>query len=150
MQELAISNNNQMASVNANSFNIPTGYICTLNLDEISGKLALAQAINGATTTVEKIGDVLRVVDFVTTPGVRSRTGETCTNSYLILEDGSALFTQSDGVARSVAVIVATFTDKLTGAYTNPVSLGVGCKIIEEKLQNGNTLKKLLPVSLDA
>lgn len=150
MQELAISNNNQMTSVNANSFDIPTGYICTLDLDEIAGKLALAQAINGATTTVGKVGDVLRVVNFVTTPGDRSRTGEACTNTYLILEDGSALFTQSDGIARSVKVIVGTFTDRATRKFVNPVSLGIGCKIIEEKMQNGNTLKKLLPVSLDA
>ena len=147
MQEIIKSENNN-AIVSGNSFQIPTGYICTLDLDSLTGKLALAAALNGAVSMKDKIGEVLRVTDFVTTPGTRSRTGEACKNVYLICDDDTVYFTQSDGIARCVAVIVGTFTDKNTGAYTNPVSLGVGCKVLEDKLANGNTLKKLLPVAL--
>jgi len=129
-------------------FQIPTGHICTIDMSTLDGKLAVAAALNGAVTMKDKVGEVLLVTNFVTTPGVRSRTGEACTNTYLECDDGTVYFTQSDGIARSVKVIVGAFIDQNTGEFKNPVELGVGVRIDSQELPNGNTLKKAVPVRL--
>lgn len=147
MANLATTNNN--AIQNASDFNIPNGYICTLDVTTIDGKMQLANALNGAVTMADKVGVPLRVTDVVTTQGVRSRTGDVCTNTYLILDDGTVHFSQSDGIARSVKVLVALFTDPSTGAFMNPVEQGVGFMIKDQSLNNGNTLKTVVPVKLD-
>lgn len=147
MADLATTNNG-MAIADGSDFAIPRGYICTVDLTTLDGKLALANALNGAVSMKDKINDTLLVVDIVTTQGVRTRTGEECVNSYLICEDGTVYFSQSDGIARSLKVLVAIFTDTETGEFTSPVSLGVGMQVKEQTLGNGNTLKSLVPVKL--
>ena len=144
MSNLATVNNNQIQA--ANDFEIPRGYICTLDISTIEGKMQLATALNGAVTMKDRIGEPLPVVNIVTTQGVRARTGEECTNTQLILEDGTVLFSQSDGIARSVKVIVALFTDPATNKFVSPVSQGVNLMVKEQQLSNGNTLKTLIPV----
>ena len=147
MANLATTNNNTAIADNSD-FAIPNGYICTVDLTTLDGKLALANALNGAVSMKDMVDVTLRVVDIVTTQGVRSRTGEACTNSYFICEDGTVYFSQSDGIARSLKVLVAIFTDPVTQEFTNPVSLGVGIQIREQTLVNGNTLKTAVPVKL--
>lgn len=144
--ELATTNSN--AIQNTNDFRIPNGYICTFNIEDVQGKMKLANALNGAESMRDKVDQVLNVTDIVTTQGNRARTGEVCTNSYLILEDGTVYFSQSDGIARSLKVIVALFTNPATGEFINPVSQGVGLQIKEQTLSNGNTLKTVVPVPL--
>lgn len=133
---------------NTSDFEIPRGYICTLDITTIEGKMQLATALNGAVSMRDKIGEPLRVTDVVTTQGQRSRTGAECINTYLICDDGTVYFSQSDGIARSVKVLVALFTDPETGLFMNPVEMGVGFEIREQTLQNLNTLKTVVPVSL--
>lgn len=147
MADLATTANGMTIS-NGTDFAIPRGYICTVDLNTLDGKLKLANALNGAVSMKDKIGDTLRVVDIVTTAGVRARTGEECVNSYLICEDGTVYFSQSDGVSRSLKVLVAIFTDAETGKFVSPVSLGVGMQVKEQTLANGNTLKSVVPVQL--
>lgn len=147
MADLATTNNNQLAQNNAD-FQIPRGYICTLDITTIEGKMALATALNGAVSMRDKINEPLRVVNIVTTQGARARTGEECVNTYLVCEDGTVYFSQSDGVARSVKVLVALFTDPTTNEFMNPVEQGVGFMVKEQALQNGNTLKTVVPVKL--
>ena len=147
MSNIVKSDNNN-AIQNTADFDIPRGYICTLDITTIEGKMQLATALNGATTMRDKVGEPLRVVNVVTAPGERSRTGEECINTYLFCEDGSVYFSQSEGVARSVKVLVALFTDGETGEF-NPASMGIGFEVREQELQNGNTLKTVVPVSLD-
>lgn len=147
MANLAVANGNAIQS--ASDFNIPRGYICTLDITTIEGKMQLATALNGAETMKNKTNEVLRVVNVVTTEGVRSRTGEACINTYLICDDDKVYFSQSDGIARSVKVLVALFTDQDTGAFINPVSQGVGFLIKEQQLPNGNTLKTIVPATLE-
>lgn len=147
MANLATTTNNQLAT-NDSNFEIPRGYICTLDITNIKGKMQLATALNGAITMKDKVGEALRVTDIVTTQGARARTGEECVNTYLVCEDGTVYFSQSDGVARSVKVLVALFTDPETGRFTNPVEQGIGFMVKEQSLPNGNTLKTVVPVEL--
>ena len=133
---------------NASDFNIPRGYICTLDIDTIDGKIKLAEALNGAGTMKDKVGETLRVVDIVTTPGKRSRDDSDCTNTYLILEDGTCLFSQSDGIAKSVQYLVGIFTDRSTGKMMDLIDNGVGFMIKSQVLPNDNTLKTIIPVKL--
>lgn len=147
MSNLATTDNNN-AMQNKTDFNIPKGFICTLDIDTIEGKIALANALNGAVSMRDKVGDILPVTNIVTTKGVRSRTGEECTNTYLICNDDTVYFTQSDGIARAVEVIVACFTDKQTLQFKNPVDLGVGLQVKESIMSSGNTLKTIVPVIL--
>lgn len=143
---IAAGNDNAIASTN--DFAIPEGFICTIDTTDINGKVSLVNAVNSAVSSKDVTGDVLRVVDIVTTPGVRSRTGEACKNTYLVCEDGTTYFTQSDGVARDIALIVAAFTDRVTNKFINPVELGFGVQILETQLANGNTLKKCVLAKL--
>lgn len=143
-----MATNETNAIVDTNDFMIPNGYICTVDLSTLDGKLKLASAINGAVTMRDKVNETLHITDIVTTQGVRSRTGEVCTNSYLISEDGTVYFSQSDGIARSLKVLVAIFTDNTTGKFTSPVELGIGLQVRETVLPNGNTLKTVVPVTL--
>ena len=143
-----VKTNNTNEIQGGSDFDIPRGYICTLDITTIDGKMQLATALNGAVSMREKVGEVLRVTDIVTTQGVRSRTGEECVNVYLICEDGTVYFSQSDGIARSVKVLVALFTNPDTQKFMNPVKMGVGMVVKEQTLQNGNTLKTVVPVKL--
>lgn len=144
--EIIKQNDNSIQSTN--DFSIPHGYICTVDLSTIEGKLELANALNGAVSMRDMVGATLRVVNIVTTQGVRSRTGEECVNSYLICDDGTVYFSQSDGIARSLKVIVAILTDPQTLEFMNPIEMGVGLQVRETILGNGNTLKSLVPVKL--
>lgn len=147
MNEIIAAENNN-AIVAGTDFAIPNGYICTIDTTDINGKVSLVNAVNNAVSSKTITDDVLRVVNVVTTPGERSRTGEVCKNTYLLCEDGTTYFTQSDGVSRSIALIVAAFTDPVTHQFTNPVELGFGIKIVEEEMPNGNTLKKCVLANL--
>lgn len=147
MANLAKPDNNN-AIQNTSDFEIPRGYICTLDITTIEGKMALATALNGAVSMRDMVDETLRVTNIVTTQGSRARTGEECVNTYLICEDGTVYFSQSDGIARSVKVLVALFTDQNTNTFINPVSQGVGFMVKEQELNNGNTLKTVVPVKL--
>ncbi len=140
---------NNTAIQNTSAFAIPEGYICTLDITSIDGKMMLATTLNDAQSMKDMTEKPMRVTDIVTTSGTRSRTGEVCTNVYIICDDGTSYFTQSDGIARSVKILKAMFTDANTGAWTQPVSQGIGFMVKEKILPNGNTLKTMVPVKLD-
>ena len=90
-----------------NDFNIIDGYICTLDRTTDTGKVAIAKALNGSEPLKDHMDEVLHLAGVITTPGMRSQTGAECTNNYLVLDNGTVLFSQSDGVTRSLKVIVA-------------------------------------------
>lgn len=120
-------------------FNIPTGYICTVDTNTDEGKIAIAKALNGAESMANEVGTVFELAGIITTPGTRAQSGADCTNNYLILKDGSVKFSQSDGVTRSLKVIAALWGDDMKNGKTVKVS------VIEQKLNNGNTLKTIIP-----
>lgn len=135
--ELAnVENTNELANTDAMDFNIPSGYICTVDRTTREGTIKVANALSDA-VSLKEIGDKhFKLVDVLTTPGVRSRTGEVCTNTYLIDADDNMYMTQSDGIKRSAQQIVGLFN----GDFGED---GIEVSVIEKKLNNDNTLKTL-------
>ena len=119
-------------------FNIPTGYICTLDLADRRNKLIVVKALNAA-TSLKDIEGQFTINGIVTTPGVRAQSGAACKNVYLIKADGSAYFSQSEGVARSVDWLCALFTKE-------EISEGIDICVTSIPLDTGRTLKTLEPV----
>lgn len=127
-----------------NDFEIPRGFICTVDISTFAGKMAVMNALNGSQSLSDHMNETLLVKDIVTTSGVRSRTGEECVNTHLILADGTALFSQSDGVHRAVRSLVALFTVNGVCDFGD----GIEIKCVEQTLRNGNTLKTLVPADV--
>ena len=140
--EIMVANEN--AIERGNDFEIPRSYICTVDISTFEGKMAVMNALNGAQSLSDHMDETLLVKDIVTTQGVRSRTGEECVNTHLILADGTALFSQSDGVHRAVRSLVALFTMNGVCDFGD----GIAIKCIEQPLRNGNTLKTLVPADV--
>lgn len=122
-----------------NDFNITDSYICTLDRTTDTGKVAIAKALNGSEPLKNHMDEVLHLAGVITTPGTRAQTGAECTNNYLVLEDGTVLFSQSDGVTRSLKVIVALWADDMHDGKA------IDVKCITQDLTNGNTLKTIVP-----
>ena len=120
-------------------FNISERYICTLDRTSTEGKVAIAKALNGSEPLKDHMNEVLHLAGVITTPGVRAQSGANCTNNYLVLDDGTVLFSQSDGVTRSLKVISALWGGDLHDGKT------VDVKCISQNLTNGNTLKTIIP-----
>lgn len=121
-----------------------TGFINTCDLTTIEGKKKTVNAINNAASLNDHVGEVLKIVDVITMSGVRKgRNGmpdTECQNTYLIDEDGASYFSQSDGVARSLKVIMSIYQGCDAGSGYLPLA----CKA--ETLPNGNTLKSIVVV----
>lgn len=122
-----------------NGFNISEGFICTLDRTSTEGKVAIAKALNGSEPLKDHMDETLHLVGVITTPGIRAQSGANCTNNYLVLDDGTVLFSQSDGVTRSLKVIAALWGADLHDGKT------VDVKCISQNLTNGNTLKTIIP-----
>lgn len=122
-----------------NDFNISEGFICTLDRTSTEGKVAIAKALNGSEPLKDHMNEVLHLAGVITTPGVRAQSGANCTNNYLVLDDGTVLFSQSDGVTRSLKVIAALWAGDMHDGKT------VDVKCISQNLTNGNTLKTIIP-----
>lgn len=118
-----------------NALNIPTGYICTVDRDTRDGIITVANALSDAQSLADFGEKPFTLVDVITTPGVRNRTGEVCTNTYLVTKDDGILMSQSDGIKRSVQQIVGLFN----GDFGDGLKVSVSSK----QLKSGNTLKTL-------
>ena len=126
---------NEIAVRNENLFNIPDGFICTVDLNDVKGKVIAANALNAATALSNHVGEVFNLVDIITAPGTRAQSGAPCENVYLILDDGRAYFSQSEGVAKSARFI--------TGLWNGDFGTGIKIRCDEQKLDSGRTLKTL-------
>ena len=140
--EIATTNND--LDVN---FNIPTGFINTLDLSTNEGKIATVNAMNNSEPLNNHVGEIIEVVDCITIPGIRKgRNGAPdteCVNTHLIDTKGNVYFSQSDGVARSIRSFAALWPDFGKGTTVEGF-LPMVCKNIE--LANGNTLKTMVIV----
>lgn len=123
----------------------------TVDVNDRQGKNAVLRALNGAESLAASVpaGVVLEVTDFVITPGVRrSRNAGVsdteCLNIYIIVKDGRAFMTQSDGIARSVQQILAMYPNP--GDLQDNANGFTAFKVVERTLNNGNTIKSLVPV----
>lgn len=134
--EIATVSNNELVSAHTDSdFNIPTGYICTVDTTNNDGKITIANAISDAESLATLGDEHFILANVVTMPGVRTRTGEMCVNAYLITDEGKAYMSQSDGINRSVRQIV--------GLFNGDFGDGIEVSVIEKQLKSGNTLKTL-------
>lgn len=135
--ELAnVKNTNELANTDTVELNIPSGYICTVDRTTREGTVKVANALSDAVSLKEIGNKHFKLMDVITTPGVRSRTGEICTNTYLIDADDNMYMTQSDGIKRSAQQIVGLFN----GDFGED---GIEVSVVEKKLSNDNTLKTL-------
>ena len=142
----AIEKKNDVAiTASDNAFDIPTGYVNTFNLDTDEGKKSVLKAYNSSEPLNNHVDEVLQICDVMTTPGTRrGRNGipdMPCQNTYLIDVNGVAYFSQSDGVARSLQMFIALYPDFGKSTEKGCVEL----KCIEQPMNNGNTLKTLIP-----
>ena len=122
----------------------------TITLDSVQDKNRALRALNSAFSlaqTVQADVDVFDVMDIFQTPGIRRSRMEgmpdqPCKNTYFILTDGRALMSQSDGIARSIDMLLALYPDCGRSTEKGYISLMVH----EQKLSNGNSLKSVYPV----
>ena len=104
----------------------------------------IANAINSPDSMNDvPVGTIMQVIDIICSRGIRKgRNGMPdvpCINTVLLLADGTSLFTQSDGIARSIGTLASLFPDcgRSQGLEYLPL-------IVEEKnLRSGNTLKTI-------
>lgn len=133
--EIATYETAEMATHTDSDFNIPTGYICTVDTTTKEGKVTIANALSDAESLADLGEEKFTLVDVVTTPGVRNRTGEACVNVYLITADGTIYMSQSEGIKRS--------TQQIVGLFNGDFGDGIEVAVIEKSLKSGNTLKTL-------
>lgn len=131
-------NNELMVAEDNNGFGGSGDFICTVNLESPEGIANVANALTAAVPLKDRMGEELNVVDIVTTAGVRAVSKTPCKNVYLILDDGTALFSQSEGVAKAAEI----------NATLRRGNFGDGVKMVckEIPLNNGNTMKTLVVV----
>lgn len=119
-------------------------FVNTLDMDTDKGRATFVKICNASESLNDHMGEVLNICDIVTTPGVRKgRNGMpdvACQNTYLIDIDGKSYYSQSDGVARSVAFIIVGFPSL---DYDGKGYLPLVCE--GQELKNGNVMKTLVP-----
>lgn len=120
----------------------PSNYSSLQPTDAESRKLVV-NAMNNAQSLAEHEGEVLSVIGVFTKSGVRRARDKNgvdapCTNTTIVCSDGSAYFTQSEGVRNAVDNFMAAnlFADG------EPVEM----RLVSSKLPNGNTRKTLVLV----
>lgn len=117
-------------------FDIPKGFICTIDTTTDEGAINAANALGSAESLSNFGSDEFVIKDIITKPGVRAITDEPCTDVIIVLEDGTCLFSQSVGILNSVQMLIASLgLEKL--------HRGVRVKLVEIKTRGGNTLKQL-------
>lgn len=112
------------------------GLINTIKLDDVKGKLRLANAINAADSLNNHVNEWFTLVDVVQKPGIRSINNTECTDTYLCTKEGAVYFTQSEGIKNAAFFYASIFE----GDFGD----GIVVKCVEEKLDGGKTIKKLV------
>lgn len=135
--------NTQLAPMdNCTDLYIPANYSSIQATDTATKKL-IVNAMNNAESLADYEGETLNVVGVFTKPGIRRARDKNgidmpCTNTTLVCEDGSAYFSQSEGV-RDAA-------DNFMAADLFEEGEIVPMKLVSSKLPNGNTRKTLVLV----
>ena len=146
-EAIATVNNNGNSISTGIDFNIPRGFINTVDMTTAEGRNTVVKAINDAVSLNDFVGMEIKVKDIITMPGVRKgRNGASdmpCQNTILIDTDGVAYFTQSDGIARGIQTYGAIFWDANGNLTASEGYLSLMVK--ERELPNGNRLKTIVP-----
>lgn len=133
----------QLASMdNCTDLYTPASYSSIKATDTATRKLVV-NAMNNAESLSEHEGDTLNVIGVFTKPGIRRARDKNgvdmpCTNTTLVCEDGTAYFSQSEGVRNAA--------DNFMAAGLFEEGEIVPMKLVSAKLPNGNTRKTLVLV----
>lgn len=135
--------NTQLAPMdNCTDLYTPSSYSSIKATDTATKKLVV-NAMNNADSLADHADEVLNVIGVFTKPGIRHARDKNgvdmpCTNTTLICEDGTAYFSQSEGVRNAA--------DNFMAAGLFDEGDIVPMKLVASKLPNGNTRKTLVLV----
>ena len=133
----------QLATMNAcTDLYTPASYSSIKDTD-IATKKLVVNAMNNAESLSDHEGATLNVIGVFTKPGIRRARDKNgvdapCTNTTLVCEDGTAYFSQSEGVRNAA--------DNFMAAGLFDEGEIVPMKLVSSKLPNGNTRKTLVLV----
>lgn len=135
--------NTQLAPMdNCTDLYTPSSYSSIKATDTATRKLVV-NAMNNADSLADHADEVLNVIGVFTKPGIRRSRDKNgvdmpCTNTTLICEDGTAYFSQSEGVRNAA--------DNFMAAGLFDEGDIVPMKLVASTLPNGNTRKTLVLV----
>ena len=138
-----INENTQLVPMDAcTDLYTPSSYSSIKTTDAATKKLVV-NAMNNAKSLADYADKVINVIGVFTKPGIRRSRDKngvdtTCTNTTLICEDGTAYFSQSEGVRNAA--------DNFMAAGLFDEGEIVPMKLVAYKLPNGNTRKTLVLV----
>lgn len=135
--------NTQLAPMdNCTDLYTPSSY-SSIQATDTAAKKLVVNAMNNAESLADHEGETLNVVGVFTKPGIRRSRDKNgvdmpCTNTTLVCEDGTAYFSQSEGVRNAA--------DNFMAAGLFEEGEIVPMKLVSSKLPNGNTRKTLVLV----
>lgn len=138
-----INENTQLAPMNnCTDLYTPASY-STINATDTATRKLVVNAMNNAESLSDHEGETLNVVGVFTKPGIRRARDKNgvdtpCTNTTLVCEDGTAYFSQSEGVRNAA--------DNFMAAGLFEEGEIVPMKLVSSKLPNGNTRKTIVLV----
>lgn len=138
-----INENTQLVPMDAcTDLYTPSSYSSIKPTDAATKKLVV-NAMNNAESLADYADKVINVIGVFTKPGIRRSRDKNgvdmpCTNTTLICEDGTAYFSQSEGVRNAA--------DNFMAAGLFDEGEIVPMKLVAYKLPNGNTRKTLVLV----
>nr|DAV20634.1 MAG TPA: Single stranded DNA binding protein [Bacteriophage sp.] len=133
----------QLATMdNCTDLYTPASYSSIKATDTATKKLVI-NAMNNAESLSDHEGETLNVIGVFTKPGIRRARDKNgvdapCTNTTLVCEDGTAYFSQSEGIRNAA--------DNFMAAGLFEEGEIVPMKLVSSKLPNGNTRKTLVLV----
>ena len=137
------NDNTQLAPMdNCTDLYTPASY-SSIQATDTETKKFVVNAMNNAESLSEHEGEILNVIGVFTKPGIRRARDKNgvdtpCTNTTLVCEDGTAYFSQSEGVRNAADSFMAA------GLFEEDEI--VPMKLVSGKLPNGNTRKTLVLV----
>lgn len=138
-----INETTQLAPMdNCTDLYTPSSYSSIQTTDTAAKKLVV-NAMNNAESLADHEGEALNVIGVFTKPGIRRARDKNgvdvpCTNTTLVCDDGTAYFSQSEGVRNAA--------DNFMAAGLFDEGEIVPMKLVSSKLPNGNTRKTLVLV----
>ena len=138
-----INENTQLAPMDTyTDLYTPSSY-SSIKVTDAATKKLVVNAMNNAESLADYADKVINVIGVFTKPGIRRSRDKNgvdmpCTNTTLICEDGTAYFSQSEGVRNAA--------DNLMAAGLFDEGEIVPMKLVAYKLPNGNTRKTLVLV----
>lgn len=140
---------NDIISVEEQAVVMANEFANTIQLVTPADKMRVLRALNSAVSLNSIGSNPIDVIDIIQRPGIRrsrdSRLPDApCINTYFITRDGKTYMTQSVGISNSARDIVDPMMFPDCGRSTEK-----GCitlQVIEQKLDNGNTIKSIVPI----